>query len=133
MRPLVLLSLLALCLTAVGCCGTSQPAPSASGVDFEPVVAQPVSGLCLQLPLLPCKVCLGVDCSALPPLLSPAVFGTPVTYSRPAASPCEPVYAAPDPCSGSTSDCGYGMPPTASVYEQPPRDAGPLCPDCVVE
>lgn len=125
-----------LCLFAIvasGCCGTQQQADpgSPAGLDLEPVIAQPISGICLPLPF-GCRICLGIDCD---PLIQPAVFGTPVARpAAPAADPCSPVYAAPcgeyeapaapavTPCvdcvwpSGSASDVDppdYGMPPTS--------------------
>lgn len=114
-------------LAFAGCC--SDPAPQtygAAGIDLEPVIAQPISGICLPLPF-GCRLCLGIDCD---PLIQPAVFGHPVARpASPAASPCEPYYEPPaasavTPCvdcvwpSGSASDVDsaapeYGLPPTS--------------------
>lgn len=101
--------LAAVAVALAGCCGSgSAPAAqSASGVELEPVVAQPVRGICIPIPFTGCKVCLGVSCDT-PTLVEPAVFGTPVQRAAPAsAEPCPQVYAAPDPC-GSASDCPDG-------------------------
>lgn len=113
------LALILLSLALAGCaCGT--PAPQSRGADFEHVVGAPVSGVCLTLPLIPCRLCLGLDCLPLPPLVSRSVFGTPVEAKRTYADPCGAVtYAEPTPCvygcpSGSASDADvpdYGLPP----------------------
>lgn len=101
-------TILALCaaLFAAGCaCNSPAPAgpPGASpeALDLQPVVNQPVRGVCLEIPLIGCKLCIGVDCN-VPSPITPAVFGQPVAAPRaPAAAddPCaEPPAAAFDPC-----------------------------------
>lgn len=133
--------MLALCAVLVAGCCSADPAPAApgatpdpmvagEGLDLQPVIAKPVNGWCIYVPILDCYVCLGVDCGTPKPLIQGRVFGQPV--ERPAAfgapEDCEPVYAAPDPCGsasepycpdcdvpawGSASDAGfdYGTPP----------------------
>lgn len=184
-RTLGLLCMAALGLLLAGCCGTqaasapaapayssamsadpcapsyayAAPAAPTPAIELEPVVAQPVRGICLPIPLTGCKFCLGFHCDApLLPLPEAAVFGTPVRragYSAPAAAPCGQVYAAPAPCvnrSGSASDgdfvhgmgevCEYRVMfgtntingPSSRDYEAPPagggHDVGCGCPNC---
>lgn len=112
--------ILAACAALLSGCCSADPAPAAPGaeaLDFEPVVAEPVRGICLQIPFTGCKLCLGVSCEA-PDIIQPAVFGRPVV--RPAApefgapDPCGEVYAAPsDPCADGSC---YAEPWGSSAY-----------------
>lgn len=144
MRFLLCALLCAFLALSAGCC-SADPAPAtpgAAGVELEPVVAQPVRGICTPT-IFGCKICVGVDC-APDPVFESVVMGTPV--ARPAApaaapDPCAPVYESPcveyaapapaaAPCgsasepycpecdafaSGSASDGDYGTPPALMV------------------
>lgn len=104
--------ILAACAVLLAGCCLADPAPEApgsAGLDLQPVIAKPVNGWCVYVPVLDCYVCLGVDCGTPKPLVQQRVFGTPVARpAAPAAAPCEPVYEA-SPC-GSCSDGSCDVP-----------------------
>lgn len=91
------LAILFLALVLSACCGNDAPAPQTSPYSGElvPVVGEPVRGACIEIPLLGCKLCVGLSCD-VPEVVTPAVFGRPVeTAPQVQSDPCAEVYASP--------------------------------------
>lgn len=136
MRTLILALVAIFALFSAGCCSSpSADPPSPAGLasdpgelDLQPVIAEPVRGACLRVPLLGCKICVGLSCDAPEPVFESVVMGQPV--ARPAA----PRPAAPPPCESWDYEPAYvepaapaaGVPCGSASDTDPPWDYRPV-------